>query len=110
MNASKSKTILFVCTGNSCRSQMAEGFARKLLPKTWRVFSAEILVPDSVIAPSLVSSDTSVATFRLMRPLTVPWMTRSSSPEISPSMTIELPMTVCAPLRGALAFSMPAMA
>ena len=32
-----------------------------------------------------------------MRPFTVPWMTRSSSPEISPSMTIELPMTVCAP-------------
>ncbi len=24
--------ILFLCTGNSCRSQMAEGFARKYLP------------------------------------------------------------------------------
>lgn len=34
------KTILFVCTGNSCRSQMAEGFARMLLPKGWRVLSA----------------------------------------------------------------------
>src|SRR5512142_2479719 len=44
-----------------------------------------------------------------MRPLTVPWMTRSSSPEISPSMTIELPMTVCAPARGAGTFSMPAI-
>jgi len=32
-------TILFVCTGNACRSQMAEGFAKRMLPG-WRVFSA----------------------------------------------------------------------
>ncbi|MCX2456122.1 arsenate reductase (thioredoxin) [Lacticaseibacillus nasuensis] len=31
--------IYFLCTGNSCRSQMAEGFARALHP-TWRVASA----------------------------------------------------------------------
>lgn len=34
--------ILFLCTGNSCRSQMAEGFAKKLLPKDWKVYSAGI--------------------------------------------------------------------
>jgi arsenate reductase len=32
-------TILFVCTENACRSQMAEGWARKLLPD-WRAYSA----------------------------------------------------------------------
>ena len=40
MRSPETKTILFVCTGNSCRSQMAEGFARKTLPGGWRVFSA----------------------------------------------------------------------
>ena len=32
--------ILFLCTGNSCRSQMAEGWARKLLPANVRPYSA----------------------------------------------------------------------
>lgn len=35
------KQIYFLCTGNSCRSQMAEGFARKYLPD-WRIASAGI--------------------------------------------------------------------
>jgi len=32
--------ILFLCTANSCRSQMAEGFARALAPKEIKVYSA----------------------------------------------------------------------
>lgn len=36
----KLKTILFLCTANSCRSQMAEGFARKLAPQGVEVYSA----------------------------------------------------------------------
>lgn len=34
------KGILFLCTANSCRSQMAEGFARKLAPQGLRIYSA----------------------------------------------------------------------
>jgi len=34
--------ILFLCTGNSCRSQMAEGWARKLHPHRIRACSAGI--------------------------------------------------------------------
>ncbi len=41
------KGVLFLCTGNSCRSQMAEGFARKILPKNIEIFSAG-LEPKSV--------------------------------------------------------------
>ncbi len=34
--------ILFLCTGNSCRSQMAEGWARRLKPDTIEAYSAGI--------------------------------------------------------------------
>ena len=37
------KNILFLCTGNSCRSQMAEAIAREILPKHIRCWSAGIV-------------------------------------------------------------------
>lgn len=36
------KKILFLCTGNSCRSQMAEGWARHLKDSEFEVYSAGI--------------------------------------------------------------------
>jgi len=35
-------TVLFLCTGNSCRSQMAEGWARRLKGDVLAVYSAGI--------------------------------------------------------------------
>ena len=32
--------VLFLCTGNSCRSQMAEGLARQLMPGIFEAYSA----------------------------------------------------------------------
>ena len=34
--------LYFLCTGNSCRSQMAEGFARQMAPQDWRIASAGV--------------------------------------------------------------------
>jgi arsenate reductase len=36
------KKILFLCTGNSCRSQMAEGWVRHFWPDCFEVYSAGI--------------------------------------------------------------------
>ena len=36
------KSILFLCTGNSCRSQMAHGFANSLLSEEFTSYSAGI--------------------------------------------------------------------
>ena len=36
------KNVLILCTGNSCRSQIAEGFLRKMLAGNAMVYSAGI--------------------------------------------------------------------
>lgn len=36
------RRVAFICTGNSCRSQMAEGWARHLAGERWEVYSAGV--------------------------------------------------------------------
>jgi arsenate reductase len=42
MDGTRKRRILFLCTGNACRSQMAEGWARHLLGDTVEPYSAGI--------------------------------------------------------------------
>ncbi len=43
MNKSTPIKVMFLCTGNSCRSQMAEGFARELGKGILKPFSAGLM-------------------------------------------------------------------
>lgn len=52
--AAPKKKILFVCIGNACRSQMAEGFARTFGGEKIQVFSAGSR-PAGFVAPQAVS-------------------------------------------------------
>ncbi|MGF1571769.1 MAG: arsenate reductase ArsC [Sumerlaeia bacterium] len=40
---SKRRAVLFLCTGNSCRSQIAEGYAHALKAETLNAYSAGIV-------------------------------------------------------------------
>lgn len=57
------KTLYFLCTGNSCRSQMAEGWGKQYLSDEWNVLSAGIeahgLNPNAVKAMAEVGIDIS---------------------------------------------------
>ncbi|PSL25066.1 arsenate reductase [Planomicrobium soli] len=60
------KTLYFLCTGNSCRSQMAEGWGKEILGDEWQVLSAGIeahgLNPNAVKAMNEVDIDISEQT------------------------------------------------
>ncbi|MGG3449976.1 arsenate reductase (thioredoxin) [Domibacillus aminovorans] len=66
------KTIYFLCTGNSCRSQIAEDWAKKYLGEEWQVLSAGIeahgLNPNAVKAMKEVSIDISNQTSDIIDP------------------------------------------
>ncbi|WP_186578236.1 arsenate reductase (thioredoxin) [Aquibacillus kalidii] len=66
------KTIYFLCTGNSCRSQMAEGWAKQYLGEDWNVKSAGIeahgLNPNAVKAMNEVEIDISDQTSDIIDP------------------------------------------
>ena len=65
------KILYFLCTGNSCRSQMAEGFAKKYLPD-WNIKSAGIeahgLNPNAVKAMAEVGIDITTQTSDIIDP------------------------------------------
>ncbi|MDQ0231828.1 arsenate reductase (thioredoxin) [Metabacillus malikii] len=66
------KTLYFLCTGNSCRSQMAEAWGKKYLSEEWDVKSAGIeahgLNPNAVKAMKEVGIDITDQTSDIIDP------------------------------------------
>lgn len=69
---SNKPVIYFLCTGNSCRSQMAEGFGKKYLSEKYEVKSAGIeahgLNPNAVRAMNEVDVDITDQTSDIIDP------------------------------------------
>lgn len=67
-----SKQLYFLCIGNACRSQMAEGFAKQLLPENWTIQSAGVethgLNPNAVKVMAEVGIDISGQQSKLIEP------------------------------------------
>ena len=51
--SSEKKQVLILCTGNSCRSQMAEGLVNGYLGEDWQAFSAGT-APSGMVHPLAV--------------------------------------------------------
>ena len=86
MNADTGRpSVLFLCTGNSCRSQMAEGFARALKGNLIEPFSAGLechgLDPLAVRVMAEAGVDISAQ--------------RSKTVDMLPEMTFDYVITVC---------------
>ncbi|WP_270233101.1 arsenate reductase (thioredoxin) [Staphylococcus warneri] len=65
------KIIYFICTGNSCRSQMAHGFADNIFDSNWDVYSGGIethgVNPKAIKAMKEVNIDISHHTSDLVK-------------------------------------------
>ena len=65
------KTIFFVCTGNACRSQMAEGLGKEILGSEWNVYSGGIeahgVNPNAIKAMAEIDIDISGNTSDLIQ-------------------------------------------
>ncbi|MEX0975249.1 MAG: arsenate reductase (thioredoxin) [Bacillota bacterium] len=91
---------MFVCTGNSARSQMAEGLARQMAGPLWEVYSAGIepkgVNPHAVLAMRESEIDISAQTSKVIDPdllagmdliVTLCGDARDRCPVIPPSVT-----------------------
>lgn len=81
----KSK-VLFLCTGNSCRSQMAEGLVNYYLSKEWKAYSAGTR-PSGYVHPMAIEAMAEIGIDISNN--------RSQSPDEFRSKKFDLVVTVC---------------
>jgi arsenate reductase len=81
----KRRKVLFLCTGNSCRSQMAEAIVNARLPEEWRAFSAGT-VPAGSVHPKAI---------QVLDEIGIAHQGRSKSTDQFHDMDFDLVVTVC---------------
>ncbi len=85
MAARDRKRVLFLCTGNSCRSQMAEAIVNARLGDTWQAFSAGVR-PTGYVHPNAV---------RALAEIGIQHSGRSKSADEFHGVPFDLVVTVC---------------
>jgi arsenate reductase len=79
------RKVLFLCTGNSCRSQMAEAIVNARLSDNWRAFSAGT-VPAGYVHPKAI---------QVLDEIGITHNGQSKSAEQFRNMDFDLVVTVC---------------
>ena len=79
------RKVLFLCTGNSCRSQMAEAIVNARLSSDWRAFSAGT-VPAGYVHPMAIQA---------LAEIGITHEGKSKSTEQFRAMELDLVVTVC---------------
>ncbi len=82
---SKKRKVLFLCTGNSCRSQMAEAIVNARLGDRWQAFSAGVQ-PTGSVHPNAV---------RALAEIGIQHSGRSKSADEFRAASFDLVVTVC---------------
>ncbi len=86
MNSPPKRHVLFLCTGNSCRSQMAEGLTNHFLGHLYRAYSAGT-EPSGYVHPLAI---------RVMQELGIDISQGvSKHPDVFRDITFDLVITVC---------------
>jgi arsenate reductase (thioredoxin) len=79
------KKVLFLCTGNSCRSQMAEAVVNARLAGRWQAYSAGVK-PSGFVHPM---------TLQVLREIGIEHRGESKSSDRFRDMDLDLVVTVC---------------
>jgi arsenate reductase len=81
----KNRNVLFLCTGNSCRSQIAEAIVNASLSDNWRAFSAGT-VPAGYVHPKAI---------QVLEEIGITHEGQSKSAEQFRDIDFDLVVTVC---------------
>lgn len=79
------KKVLFLCTGNSCRSQLAEALVTARLNDGWQAYSAGTH-PSGTVHPGAIQA---------LKEIGIDWQGQSKSIDAIRSIPFDLVVTVC---------------